>query len=362
MTRVLFVDDDPVVLRSLARVVRTRGQAWEARYVESGGAAMALLEAEPFDIIVSDLSMPEMDGLTLLGSVRSRFPHITRLALSGQFSHAEGMRAMCVVHQWMAKPCDFRDLCASIERLVWARSLVPDPALLARASALVGLPSPPRLYFQVTEALARGAPMVEVVRLVETDPAVVAKLLQLVNSAFFGSVDRVTSIQRAVAMLGTDTVRGMLLAAEVFRGEAAKELAAHSLLVANLAAKLAPRGFAGDSFLAGILHDLGELIVGDASSNAPELHARAGGLLLGLWGLPSEVVTAIAYHHDPSAAPDPEDETLRALALAEALIVESGAEAARSREEVDPVLAQVEPDQLHAYRALTSELRATARH
>jgi HD-like signal output (HDOD) protein/ActR/RegA family two-component response regulator len=319
----LFVDDEPIVLRSIDRVVRVSNTKWEARFVNSGQDALALLEAEDFDIIVSDLSMPEMDGVTLLGNVRRRFPHIARLALSGQNAIAESLQAVRTVHQWISKPCDFRALCASIERVSWARSLVDDPALLARTSELASLPTPPKLFLRVNEAIARGAAMPEIVRMIETDPAVVAKLLQLVNSAFFTDAQRVTSVQRAVSLVGTDTIRGLLLGAELFRsGSAATAVAVHSLFVASLARKLAPAAVSGDAFVAGILHDLGELIVGPPKAETPVLHARAGGLLLGLWGIPAEVVTAAAFHHDPARAPTPKEPTLLATAMADALATE----------------------------------------
>ncbi|MFN0250584.1 MAG: HDOD domain-containing protein [Kofleriaceae bacterium] len=323
MTRVLFVDDEPIILRSIDRVVRVSKTKWEARFVNSGQDALALLESQDFDIIVSDLSMPEMDGVTLLGSVRKRFPHIARLALSGQSAIAEDLQAVRTVHQWISKPCDFRALCSNIERVSWARSLVDDPALLARTSELASLPTPPKLFLRVNEALARGAAMPEIVRMIETDPAVVAKLLQLVNTAFFTDAQRVTAVQRAVALLGTDTIRGLLLGAELFRASStAAAVATHSLFVATLARKLAPAAASGDAFVAGILHDLGELLVGPPEANAPVLHGRAGGLILGLWGLPAEVVTAAAFHHDPSRAPTPNEPTLLATAMADALAME----------------------------------------
>ncbi len=324
MTKVLFVDDEPVLLRSIERIFKTRGASLHASFATSGAAALDLLERDAFDIIVSDLSMPQMDGVTLLGKVRTRFPQMTRLALSGQSAIAESARAVRVVHQWIAKPCDLRVLCANLERLAWVRGLIDDPSVLARTSELASLPSPPKLFLQVNEALARAAGIREVVRLIETDPAVVAKLLQLVNSAFFGDAERVTSVERAVALLGTDTIRGLLLGAEVFRsGEAAGPLASHSLFVASLARVLAPGALSGDAFVAGILHDIGELIVeGAAERDTPVLHARTGGLLLAMWGLPSEVVTAVAFHHDPLTLPPPAHPLVNVVALAEALATE----------------------------------------
>jgi HD-like signal output (HDOD) protein/ActR/RegA family two-component response regulator len=360
MVKVLFVDDEPTVLRAIDRLVRVRATPWQARFAGGGVEALAALEREPFDIIVSDMSMPEMDGLTLLGNVRLRFPGITRLALSGQTAISESARAVSVIHRWLAKPCDFRVLCASIEQLSWVRALVADPVVLARTGGASHLPSPPRLYLQVTEALTRGASMPQIVAMIETDPAVVAKLLQLVNSAFFGESERSSSVTRAVALVGAETLRGLLLGAQVFAGGELADRAHHSQFVAQLARELAPRAAAGDAFVAGLLHDVGELLDDAAPAvKARHAHARAGGLLLGMWGIPDEIVSAVAYHHDPDAAPDPGAPVLRAVALAEVLTAEletaAGpglAIAARAAGAAGtPPALGVSPDELATHRA-----------
>jgi HD-like signal output (HDOD) protein/CheY-like chemotaxis protein len=372
VTRVLFVDDEPFVLKAIDRVLRVRKAGWDARFVGSGEAALALLDHEPFDVIVSDLSMPAMDGVTLLGNVRQRYPHMVRLALSGQAASADSLRAVRVIHQWIAKPCDIGALCANIERLQWARELVGDPQLVAQTTALASLPSPPSVFLRVSEALARMAPLAELAAIIEADPAVVAKILQLVNSSFFGSPQRVTSIQRAAALVGTDMLRGLLLTAELFHGDAqASALASHSLLVAGIARAIAPPTHAVDAFMAGVLHDLGDLVVQLAAPSgraAPTLHARAGGLLLGMWGLPAELVTAVAFHHDPDAAPAPQDPTLRALVVAEALAAELDGRAAAGPttpcapdpatrpDDPDGPLAALAPEALVAHREVAQRL------
>ncbi len=322
MTRVLFVDDEPVVLRAIERVLRVRRVGAEARFAGGGEEALALLAREPFDVIVSDLSMPAMDGVTLLGIVRERHPHVARLVLSGLVSSS--VLATQVAHQWFSKPCDMSLLMSRIERIGWLQSMVEDPALRARIGGLAGMPSPFELHVKVTDAIARDAPHSELVALVRSDPAVVAKLLQFSNSAFFGEAERVVSITRALAILGTGVVRETLTTNVMFRPGAGT--AAHHLFVATLARTLAPAAVRDDAFVAGLLHDFGDAILAElptaSSPHDPVLHARVGALLLGLWGLPSEVVDAIAFHHDPDAAPAPGEPTLRALALAEALAAE----------------------------------------
>jgi HD-like signal output (HDOD) protein len=327
MTRVLFVDDEPMVLRALDRGLRGRKRTWQASFAGSGAEALEQLEREMFDVVISDISMPMMDGYTLLHNVRAKHPHIARLALSGEYAASQNLGGLIDIHQWISKPCSLAKLCGTIEQLSWVRSLVDDDGLRTAITQLASLPSPPTLFLQVSEALARGAPHREIATIVKGDPAMALKLLQLVNSSFFADGERITSIDRALELVTCDRLHELLLAAEVFRSEGSPELAAHSRLVARIARQLAPAEVADDAFVAGFLHDVGCLALADRSidkalAGASVLHARLAGLLLGSWGLPGEIVTAVAFHHDAEAAPTPASPTLRALALAEALVEE----------------------------------------
>jgi CheY-like chemotaxis protein len=319
MTRILFVDDEPIVLRALDRAIRVQRRPWKAVFVSSGKDALELLQRETFDVIVSDIGMPVMDGVTLLHNVREQFPHMARLALSGEARSEERMRAVLAIHQWLAKPCPLAKLVDTIDRLSWARTLIDDPVMVAKVCGLASLPSAPVLYLEVAEALERTSNLDHIATLIETDIAIASKLLQLVNSAFFTEAERVTSVRRAASMLGADRLRELLLAAEVFHASPeAAELAAHGLYVAKLARSFASEHH-DDVFVAGLLHDVAKLAVGVNDPGSGVFHARLGGLVLGTWGLPAEVVNAVAFHHDPQAAPDPGEPRLLIVALAEAL-------------------------------------------
>jgi HD-like signal output (HDOD) protein/ActR/RegA family two-component response regulator len=322
MTKVLFVDDEPMLLRAIERALRARKPRWAATFASSGQDALALLDTETFDVIVSDIGMPGMDGVTLLDKIRTKHPRIARLVLSGEARLEDRMRAVIASHQWLAKPCPMPQLAATIDRLQWARELVEDPELLALACGVSSLPSAPVLYFAVTQALERDASVEEIGLLIETDVAIASKLLQLVNSSFFGLGERISSVRRAAHMLGHVRLRELLLAAEVFHtSPQVGGSAARGLRMATLARSLANEHH-DEVFLAGLLHDVATLVLGPARAAAasPELHARIGGALLGTWGLPLEVVTAVAFHHDPELAPDPGESRLGVVALAHALL------------------------------------------
>ncbi|MDT8306215.1 MAG: response regulator [Anaerolineae bacterium] len=85
MARILVVDDDPVVLRMLAYVLVDDG--YEARRASDGLVALDLLEREAFDLVVSDVRMPQLDGLGLLARIRGdeRLAHLPVILLTAQF-------------------------------------------------------------------------------------------------------------------------------------------------------------------------------------------------------------------------------------------------------------------------------------
>ena len=74
MTRILFVDDEVKILEGLQRMLRPQRREWEMAFAPGGSAALMMLDASPFDVIVSDMRMPEIDGAALLEIVREKYP------------------------------------------------------------------------------------------------------------------------------------------------------------------------------------------------------------------------------------------------------------------------------------------------
>ena len=67
MNRILFVDDEPMLLEALRNAMRSKRKEWEMVFVNGGAAALLELKRAPADVIVSDMRMPEMDGASFLG-------------------------------------------------------------------------------------------------------------------------------------------------------------------------------------------------------------------------------------------------------------------------------------------------------
>ena len=112
--RILFVDDDPSLLAGLKNVLHRDRKRWDMTFALGGEAALEHLGAGHFDVVVSDLRMPVVDGAAVLAIVKWRTPSTVRIMLSG--SDCEAIAAD--VHELLVKPCSAVTLRATIERLL----------------------------------------------------------------------------------------------------------------------------------------------------------------------------------------------------------------------------------------------------
>jgi DNA-binding NtrC family response regulator len=110
LPRVLCVDDEPNILRALSRSLHGR---FEVETALGPHAGLQMLASEPaFDVVLSDMRMPGMDGIEFLTRVSQRWPGTVRMLLSGlgDTEAAARARAEGVLHRSLAKPCPVDEL------------------------------------------------------------------------------------------------------------------------------------------------------------------------------------------------------------------------------------------------------------
>jgi CheY-like chemotaxis protein len=190
---------------------------WQMDFVSSAPAALRRMAETEFDVLVTDIRMPEMSGIELLTEVVERYPQVIRLVLSGTVELDLTLRSAALAHQYLVKPCDAATLRGKVDHALNLRVMLGDPALKRLISRLPSLPSAPAIYLKLLEALrSPDVSVKEIGTIIEQDIGMTAKILQLVNSAFFGITRRIVTPGEAVAYLGVDAVRAFTLSASAF--------------------------------------------------------------------------------------------------------------------------------------------------
>jgi HD-like signal output (HDOD) protein len=298
--------------------------------------------------------MPGMDGGQLLTVVKQRWPKTMRIVVSGYSDPVQAARLTSLAHQYLAKPCEDRQVENVLERCFNLQELLAQESLRKVVGRIANLPAMPDTYARLQRALAQPSVTAgEIGDIVNADAAIATKVLQITNSAFFRLRKPIVRIKDAVTYLGFATVRNLVLCAEIFsQWKASPELPhvdpqtlqQHAQFSAAACKALAVGGISpDDAWLAGLLHDIGywvliqecphelaEAIDLSSSLDLPlcecerrivgATHAQIGAYLLGLWGLPYPIVEAVALHHEPTAIVPHGYDLLAALAISHALL------------------------------------------
>jgi HD-like signal output (HDOD) protein len=297
-------------------------------------------------------------ALGLLKRVAEDRPGIVRILISGHLTPASSARALEVAHQTLPDSSSSEQIIAAIEYALKIESLVNKSAVRDYVSGLGRLPTLPTSYRALTDALNSDVSDAKsIARLIEQDPAIAAKIMQLVNSALFGLRRQISRIDEAVTIIGVRMIRDLMLATHLFSRFRQRDdwtafsfskLHQRSMLVARLAQQIGAdagldRNQQEQAFLAGLLHDFGISVLANKDAAGYQVlmeeavrmgqpvyamekmrlgltHAEAAAYLLGLWNLPFSVVEAVLLHHFPSASPSTRFEPLSAVHLADALL------------------------------------------
>ncbi len=357
--RILFVDDETNILQGLKRMLRSQRNEWDMAFAEGGKAALEMMAEERYDAIVTDMRMPGMDGAELLEKVKQKYPESVRFVLSGHSDQELVMRSVGPSHQYLSKPCDPEKLKATLTSTFALHEVLASEKLRTLVTGMTSLPSMPGIYRTIVEAVqSDDISITDIGNIIEQDIGMTAKVLQLVNSSYFGLGRQITRPAEAANFLGLDVLKGLVLANGIFSQFDEKLLEkmslqthnSHSLAIANAARNIAKAEDASpvvveQAFLGGLLHDMGTLVL---ATNSPDeylackeiakvsnlniveaeitvfgtTHAEIGAYMLGLWGIDEDVVTAVAYHHNPQDFPCTEFTALTAVHAASTFISE----------------------------------------
>jgi DNA-binding NtrC family response regulator len=115
MTNILVIDDDERLHGGLMRGFRTTRPTWNVTFAVSGEQALAKFQRMNFDVLVTDMDMPGMDGATLLSNVAAKSPSTMRVAMSGRYDYLTTYSMTNCSPMYLAKPFQVPELAEMIE-------------------------------------------------------------------------------------------------------------------------------------------------------------------------------------------------------------------------------------------------------
>ena len=369
---------------------------WHMEFVDNGNKALERLKQEQFQVVVSDMRMPGMDGAELLEKIRLLSPCTVRLILSGH-SECDGiMRTVRPAHQYLTKPVERECLEQVIQNALDLQEMMAQASLTDLLSQMETLPALPAMFVALLEEIeSEDCDLNKVGELISRDLGLTATMLKLVNSAFFGLPRKVSKPAQAVALLGMDTIKSLALSYRLFSALSRRKLKVfsleglwgHSLNTAGFAKAIAQhekwsRDQADKAFLTGMLHDVGKLTLITVADQVYEdvvtrfrrglgplhelekealgtTHAAVGAYLLGLWGFEMSVIHAIGWHHGPPPATAQDLDMLTLIQVANALeheLVKTHPEYQSQKLDMDYLDAIGVADRIEAWRNVCQEI------
>ena len=354
---ILFVDDEVKLLQGLRRYLRPMRNQWHMTFLSNGKDALAFLEDNTVDVVISDMRMPEMTGSELLSQISHLYPDIVRIMLSGYTEIRGILNSVGPSHQFLAKPCEPEVLMETIRRSLNLRAQLAKTGLRSYITGIQNVPTLPDIYREFMEEVGKPSASTESISaIIDRDVGLFATILKLTNSAYFSLPTRITSTRQAVQFLGLDTIRSLVVVASLFEAidlnddklPFHRQLGNEALAIASIAKSIAgcegsSQGKIDECFCAGSLSQLGNILF---LLQPPELfesyrevsrvnptkrlelerdlygttHAEVGAYLLSIWGFSHRIVGAVLHHHNPAIMDEKNFDTTTIVHIAESLM------------------------------------------
>ncbi len=352
------MDDEKSILKAIKRELVEA--EFDVMTANSARKALDILTEDTIDIVVSDIKMPEISGIDFLKTVKEKYPHIHRVILSG-YVEEEGVFIAIqqgIATTYFVKPWKAEVLRDKLEHILKMKELFKNRKLVNTLNSIRRIPVLPRVYSDLLKAIGEKKSNKEIADIISKDISVSTKILQIVNSAYYGIKRQITSIERGILFLGINNIKDMVLTLTLiselewskFQKQILEEIIFKSSLINNIFNILYKKRFnqiVKEEFSSiGITHNIGKIIllqyfpesyknildyyqahpIKDFYScelevnpdNSP--HTQIGGYLLNLWNLHSINVEAALFHHEPEKSSESTREIIRIFNLAIQLV------------------------------------------
>ncbi|MBD5778529.1 HDOD domain-containing protein [Pelagicoccus sp. NFK12] len=356
-TRILIIDEDPHALQSYREALAPKAGQWQIEYAASSEEALKSAHSQKPNIVIASLSIADGHGAELLAQFEKVAPDAQRFITATQSEKPKLEETFGSSFQYLPSPCPAPRLITEIQRCFAIDNWLGNPRVKQLVAKMGEFPSLPPIYLKVVNALnSRHADTSTIAQAISGDLAISAKVLQTVNSSFYGFDEKIANISEAINILGTDCVKNLVLAIQVFNSighskehkAITDELWHHSMSVAVAARRLAAYEtkndkIAEEAYTAGLMHDIGKLILLNAdpagTAEARKLaseksiplaeaedqvigcnHAETGAYVLARWGMPANLTEAVALHHEPVNSFGKSFSALAAVHVANAIV------------------------------------------
>ena len=340
-------------MKSLSSALGADNSEWNIITAPNQDSARQLAEQTPFNVVITDASKAGEESVPLLQSLSKRNPNQMMLILCNDSDVDWVSRNPGIAHQYLSNACSPEELRERVTRCLNLHSLLNGDSPHFCGGSRDILPSVPTTFVKLEEMLqSETSSIAEIADLISSDVALAAKVLHLVNTAFYGLARTVESVQDAIGLLGVETIKALTLTESVFSNYDVRDVAGISVqtihdgcIRVGQTSQDISRFLSLDShdsahaFFAGLLHEVGLLlmlahfprqletaikIAQDEKTtihHAEDLsfginHSLIGGHLLALWRFPFGVVDAVAHYHAPLSSPTRERCALTAVHIA----------------------------------------------
>jgi len=355
-TRILLIETDAQTIADFQKHLGSDTRQWELDICREPSNALETVRSQNPDIVIGAFKAEGLDGSALLKEIASENQQIERFILADENDKPLLDSEIGNTFHYLPKPCSQSILHRELQRVVALNNWLGHEKVKEIVASVNDFPTLPPVYMKVVNAVnSPNASSESISEAIMGDIAVTAKLLQTVNSSFFGLEEKVSDISHAISILGIESVKNIVLAIQVFgriedtdQQALIDQLWHHSMSVAVAAKRIAKyetrnEKKAEEAYTAGLFHDIGKLVLikslpnqyKEARELAAELgishweaeeriigcnHADIGAYLLGRWGLPMNVLETTALHHNPAKSFTADFTTLSAVHAANAIV------------------------------------------
>lgn len=343
---VLLIDGKSGALISLNEIFKQH--RCSTTYFEDPILALKSFSKHKFDVVICAEDIAKTSAFNFLKAVSIKYPTIIRTAYTDK---REGLAIERISHYIFESSQDEKEIVSTITALESSKKAITKNVIVKAVASVKTLPTPPKVYMQLNAILKNNnSDSEKIADIIGQDPALVAKVLQFSNTAFLPNGKKLTNITEAITKIGVETLSCIVMTAEMFSYEpdipnfSLQEEQLHSLATAKFAASMVDKSQKHDALLAGLLHDIGKLVLfeidkaltlkyfdNNARTSSDILlekrifttdHCQIGAYLLHVWSFPYEIIDSVLNHHSPENLLNKPFGVAQSVYLANALLKE----------------------------------------